>query len=246
MSGPDPQAPDYDYRVKNPPRLPPFFQDSVGVKHPTVWSQHARYHVARYNQDNSGFDVAVEDVNTTHWPYHLGDPGTQPLIRKWGLQILEAAGFINHQPEAGDRFPDAIGRMARTRNPLALPGEQIHPVLRKNMFWWITDEDYELLKPALILASAILDDPITLHFFYALSHEKQWSWVNDQRLGRCRTVTIPPTLTQAEQTAANKKVMDMVAWTSWEVRDHKHFSENTGLACTEVNVPPSYVPTTPK
>jgi hypothetical protein len=114
------------------------------------------------------------------------------------------------------------------------------------MFWWITDEDYELLKPALILASAILDDPITLHFFYALSHEKQWSWVNNQRLGMCRTVTIPPTLTQAEQTAANKKVMDMVSWTSWEVRDHKHFSEDTGLACTEVDVPPSHVHPTKK
>ncbi|KEQ77468.1 hypothetical protein M436DRAFT_59461 [Aureobasidium namibiae CBS 147.97] len=70
----------------------------------------------------------------------------------------------------------------RTRNPFDLPEEQIHPVLWQDMFVSMTDDDYELLQPALILASAIPDDRTTLHFFHALSDPHHHSWINDQNL----------------------------------------------------------------
>jgi len=107
---------------------------------------------------------------------------------------MDAAGFITHVHEVGESYTDAIGRMARTRNPVDLPEEQINPVLWKDMFVSMIDDDYELLQPALILASAVLDDPTTLHFFHAVSDPHQHSWINDQNLGVCRIVTIPATL----------------------------------------------------
>jgi hypothetical protein len=244
MSGPDPQSPYYDFHVKNPPQLPPTFKNSHGVDQPTVWDQHARNFVARYNQNGTDFDVALEDSNTAQWPYRLGPaiegPEVPALIRKWGLQILEAAGFLNHEFEAGDVFIDPIGRMAKTRNPRDLPKEQIHPVLRREMFTSITKEDYELMQPALLLATAILDDPTTLHFFYAVSHLAQHSWITHPRLGKCRTITIPATLSKAQQTAANKKIMDMRSWTRWNIRDHEYFKDNTGLAVTDTDIPPHH------
>ena len=246
MSGPDPQAPVYDFRVKYPPQLPPTFQDSGGVIHPTSWSQHAKYHVARYDQDSTGFDVAVENNNTAHWPYHLGHPsdypGVNPLIRKWGLQVMDAAGFITHEHEAGDSYADPIGRMARTRNPHDSEEEQLHPVLRRDLFASVTDDDYELLRPALILASAILDDPTTLHFFHAVADSYHRSWIYDQRMGMCNIVTIPATLSQAELTAANKKIMDMRLCTHFAVGDHHYFDENIGYGLTETYPPPSHIP----
>jgi hypothetical protein len=245
MSGPDPQPPAYDFRVKDAPQLPQTFRDGAGVIHPTSWSQHARYHVARDNQNGAGFDVALENTDTALWPYHLGHPseypGVDPLIRKWGLQILEAAGFINHEPENGDGYADPVGHMASIRNPLNSLEEQLHPVLRRDMFASVTDEDYELMEPALILASAILDDPTTLHFFHAVSDPAHHSLVNDQRLGMSRVVTIPGTLSQAEQTAVNKKIVDMRLWTSFDVRDHEYFDEHIGSGLTESYLPSSHI-----
>jgi hypothetical protein len=242
MSGPDPQSPYYDFQVKNPPQLPPTFRNSYGVEQPTLWDQHARNFVARYNQNGVDFDVAFENGNTAQWPFHLEStiqgPEVLPLIRKWGLQILEAAGFLNHEFEAGDVFSDPIGRMAKTRNPLDEPEKQIHPILRKDMFASITDEDYELMQPALLLASAILDDPTTLHFFYAVSHVAQHSWITDPRLGQCNIITIPATLTKDQQTAANEKIMDMRSWTRWNIRDYEYFKENIALAVTDTDIPP--------
>ena len=242
MSRPDQPSPAYDFIVKDPPQLPTLFRDNTGSLRPTS-KQDAQYHVARYNQNGTGFDVAADSNNTAHWPYHMGapseDPGNNPLIAKWGLQILEAAGFINHESEPGDTFPDAIGRRARIRNPQDLEEEQIHPVLRKDMFDQISEDDYELMKPAIILASAILDDPITLHFFCAVSLRAQYTEIDNPNLGKCNIVTIPPTLTQARLTAANKKVMDMRTRTSWEVRDHQYFDQNIGLALTETVMYPN-------
>jgi hypothetical protein len=152
--------------------------------------------------------------------------------------MLEAAGFINHEFEAGNVFSDPIGRMAKTRNPFDEPEKQIHPVLRREMFASMTDEDYELMQPALLLASAILDDPTTLHFFYAVSHLAQHSWVTHPKLGKCRVVTFPATLTKAQQTATIKKIMDMRSWTSWEINDHEYFKDNIALAVTDTRIPP--------
>jgi hypothetical protein len=242
MSGPDPQSPYYDFQVRNPPQLPPTFKDSYGVDRPTLWDQHARNFVARYNQNGTDFDVAPENINTAQWPYHLGStiqgPEVPALIRKWGLQTLEAAGFVNHEPEVGEVYIDPIGRLAKTKNPLEEPEKQVHPVLRKDMFAFTTDEDYELLQPALLLASAILDDPPTLHFFYAVSHVAQHSWITDPKLGQCRIITIPATLSKAQQIAANKKVMDMRSWTRWNIRDHEYLTDNIALAVTETEIPP--------
>jgi DNA-directed RNA polymerase subunit L len=242
MSGPDSQCPYYDIHVKNPPQLPSTFKNSDGVDQPTLWDQHARNFVARYNQNGTDFDAALENSHTAQWPYHLGStiqgPEVPALIRKWGLQMLEAAGFVNHEPEVGEMYTDPIGRLAKTRNPLDEPEKQIHPVLRREMFAFITDEDYELMQPALLLASAILDDPTTLHFFYAVSHPAQHSWITNPKLDKCRIVTVPATLKKAQQIATIKKITDMRSWTSWEINDHEYFRDNIALAVTDTRIPP--------
>jgi hypothetical protein len=248
MSGPDPQCPDYDFQVKNPPQLPSAFRNVYGNVQRTVWSEHATKFVAKNNQNGTDFDVDIENKATASWPYHLGapiqNPIISPLIGKWGLQILEAAGFINHEDEAGDVHMDPIGRMAKIRNPGDSPEEQVHPILRKEMFNSITEEDYELLLPAILLASAVLDDPTTLHFFHAVSQPAQR--ITDPKLGKCKIVTIPATLSKAQQTAANKKVMDMRAWTSWDVRDNPLFDSHEAYAVTEPVLPPGYTTSSPE
>jgi len=98
----------------------------------------------------------------------------------------------------------------------------------------MADDDYELLQPALILASAIPDGPITLHFFHAVSDPHQHSWISDQNLGVCRIVTTSATLSQAEQTSANKSIVDMRLGTHYVVDDHDGLDGNAGVGLTEM------------
>ncbi|KAG9556612.1 hypothetical protein KCU71_g11361, partial [Aureobasidium melanogenum] len=56
---PEPTGPP-SISIPDPPKLPALFEDDQGVVHRTVWHQHARHFVARYNKDFTGFDVRQE------------------------------------------------------------------------------------------------------------------------------------------------------------------------------------------
>ncbi|KAG9959656.1 hypothetical protein KCU61_g7219, partial [Aureobasidium melanogenum] len=154
-----------------------------GQSHVTDWHKHSWRYTAREDAHGTGFEVRQLDIdkfggyevpdwnNLFYWQpkYNLGPPTHDAdwhgIIAKWGLPILEKAGFPNYYPPDDDDYAEPIGRLARARNPYQDDNKRIHPVLRQDMWPGIDDDDYQLLEPALLLASALLDDPGTLVFF---------------------------------------------------------------------------------
>jgi hypothetical protein len=113
---------------------------------------------------------------------------------------------------------DPIGRLAKARNPSKDFHERIHPVLSKDMWRKLDDDDYELLEPALLLASAFLDDPATLTFLYAITAIDSMTEFNDSVHSKCKVAHVPATLTDAQQIAVYDKVLAMRDWTSWHFK----------------------------
>lgn len=237
--------------IPDPPTLPALFKDDRGVVHAATW-RHAQHFVAKYNKHGTGFDVrqALDDEDTDEvddedddkdkdgdeWPYHLGAPTrppvSDPLICTWGLQLLDAAGFINYEQDDADAYMDPVGRFAKIRNPLNLQSERIHPILRKDMFQNLTDSGYELILPAIMLASAYLDDPTTLNFFYGVWATEQHTSFWDIDLGHCTIVHVPESLSEENQRETYEKILAMRKWTSWVFVDPSQLDKHGALALT--------------
>lgn len=181
-------------------------------------------------------DDEDEDGDAHEWPIHLGPPTRSPvldpLIHVWGLQLLDAAGFINYEQDDADDYMDPVGRLAKVRNPLGLEAGRVHPIFRKDMFQNLTDESYELILPAILLASAYLDDPTTLNFFYGVWATEQHTSFWDVDLGYCTTVHVPDTLSEDSQREIYEKILAMRQWTSWEFRGPTYLAKHGALALT--------------
>ncbi|KEQ91520.1 hypothetical protein AUEXF2481DRAFT_43912 [Aureobasidium subglaciale EXF-2481] len=157
------------------------------------------------------------------WPvqYCLGQPsfraGWQELHQKWWLRVLEKAGFLNAKTGGQDPRMNPLGNYAKVRNPSNDLHERVHPVFRRDM-WDTTDEIHQAIKPALLLASASLDDVTTLSLFYALSTPSCVTSFNDPELGQCKRVNMPDTLTAVQQHETFTKLCQMRKWTHfyWE------------------------------
>lgn len=219
------------YNVPDPPE-PPFKTDEHGNFTLEFWSDIRDKYTVRLSDDKTHFEIRELDDNDPtgmgrrfegDWPkmYTMGPPSEapdyNPVHEKYGLKILNAAGFINsiHPYEA-----ITIGPMGRLygnsyRNPTWDPAEKLHPVFRRSMWHGISDEQYALLHPALNLASAILDDPTTLNYFHALSQPaSSMTTVLDSDTGlTCKIVDIPATLTEAQQRATYQLLWDMQFYT---------------------------------
>ncbi|KAI5276986.1 hypothetical protein E4T47_00243 [Aureobasidium subglaciale] len=226
----------FDCSIPSPPRLPSTFTDRHG------WSLGSKVHLAKLKDDGSGFDVSPDDIPTedeSDWPYYLGPPTSSPechpLIEKWGLQILNAAGFIDYEHEDENEFRDPKGRYYDIASPPeGIRKAPVHPVLRQNMFPNISDKDYELITPALLLASALLDDPTTLNVFDALSVPSHLMSTLNTSSNVFKFLKIPATLSQADQAQTYAKIVDMVQWTSWAFRDGAKMRDNTNYGATSV------------
>jgi hypothetical protein len=229
------------YTAVHPPELPEYTyidgQDST-----TRWMEDSwRYTARSYHEwDGSGFEVRQMKINNFGdpepadpndagcWPpeYALGPPTQDKewhyLIEKWGLPLLEKAGFLNYYPPEHDRDMDPIGRLAEARNPSKEFNERIHPVLRQDMWRGLDDDDYQILKPALLLASTFLDDPATLTFLYAITDIDSMTEFNDSAHGKCKVAHVPAVLTDAQETAVYDKVLAMRNWMSWRFRSATH------------------------
>lgn len=121
-------------------------------------------------------------------------PDWHPLLDVWGLQVMEAAGFLNSNVYPG-RIQWLIGRLAS----YAHSEHPIHPVLREDMWNGMDADLYRLMRPALHLASAILDDPETLRFFAGLATPKsQMQWVDKKNVGKCPIYKAKDTLSGDE------------------------------------------------
>jgi hypothetical protein len=241
----DVETPSFDqlrtYTAIDPPELPDSNctdgQDRTTQWYEDSWRYTARaYHewdgsefeVRQLKIDNFGDPEPADPNDSAYWSpkYALGPPTQDTsqdadwhyLIEKWGLPILEKAGFLDYYPPENDRDMDPIGRLAKTGNPSKDFDERIHPLLRKDMWRKLDDDDYELLEPALLLASAFLDDPATLTFLYAITDVDSMTEFKDSVHGKCKIAHVPAILTDAQQIAVYDKVLAMRDWTSWHFK----------------------------
>ncbi|KAK6008193.1 hypothetical protein QM012_000096 [Aureobasidium pullulans] len=214
------------------------------------WSRWSSSYAARLDDKKTGFDTKLFDPNDAD-AYRLGPPSEMPdyhqIIEKYGLQVLEAAGFLNHKVEAVSG--DITGRLAfaQWRNPCLDVDQWIHPVLRSEMWINVTDRQYSLMKPALLLASAILDDPVTLNYFHALSMPAASmdtiSHISRGLIANCKIMTIPETLSPEQQQAVYKKLCNMRNFTHW---GFERSGVIDGMGYTEplINGAGNYIPAT--
>ncbi|KAI4716848.1 hypothetical protein E4T48_06978 [Aureobasidium sp. EXF-10727] len=238
------------YTAMDPPRLPPW-TNIKGTPHETNWKQHSWRYTARKDAIGTGFEVRplgidefdgyeVPDWNNMfYWPakYALGPPTQEPkwhaLLDKWGFPVLEKAGFLRYDAPEEDEYMAPIGRLAKARNPSGDDDKLIHPVLRREMWKDINDEEYGLLEPALLLASALLDDPATLTFLYAVADVKAMTEFQDTVHGVGKVVSMPTTLTNAQQTAVFEKILAMRSWMTWNFAPQRDMLADNAYGLTD-------------
>ncbi|KAG9693611.1 hypothetical protein KCU95_g6407, partial [Aureobasidium melanogenum] len=238
------------YTAIDPPRLP---HSTIinGEPHLTDWHQHSWRYTARKDPNSTGFEVRQLHIDTFdgyevpdwnnmfYWPpkYKLGPPTNDAdwhgIVAKWGFPILEKAGFLNYCPSDEDDYAEPIGRLARVRNPDMDDDMRIHPVFRRDMWCGIDDEEYQLLEPALLLASALLDDPGTLAFFYAISDLESMTEFEDEVHGKCKVATVPATLSNAQETEVCRKIFAMRDWLEWKFAPLPEMVKVNAMALTD-------------
>lgn len=200
----------------------------------------AREFGARENPDGNSFEVRPIDpddltgegrLSPDDFPiqYRLGPPcksmGWSEVVHKWGLQMLERAGFLNVDVLLADGwYMSPFGKFAaEVTNPQRLPDQRIHPGFWKDLWHKTTDTDYDLMRPALILASAFLDDPTTLCLFHAMAAPAdQMITFLDPKLGWCKRLDVPATLSDDQQIVTYHKICMMRQYMSiyWETFDN--------------------------
>ncbi|KAI5248861.1 hypothetical protein E4T43_01129 [Aureobasidium subglaciale] len=106
--------------------------------------------------------------------YSLGNPSnggdSSDIATKWGLGLLDKAGCINLNTNLDKQlYQDPVGKVTKERNSHNEYNSQIHSVFRKTSWQNFSDAQFAAIRPALLLASALLDEPAILYFFYAIS-----------------------------------------------------------------------------
>ncbi|TIA56228.1 hypothetical protein D6C77_07049 [Aureobasidium pullulans] len=236
MSGVEPDDGLLAYGIPYPPALDDTITFSDGSAEPPDWEIYAKYYGARFKPGGNGFDVRLINFNDPSgegkyfeedWPYeyHLGAPddrpdGWDPPIQKWGLKLLDAAGFINNPTQEAVSYMAPHGKWAPERQKYDLSRENVHPVFRCAMWPNISQLEYAAIMPALLLATAYLDDPKTLCLFHAISApSSQMTLFRDEKLGYCQRVQIPATLSEIEQKAVFDKMVAMREYTTFNWAD---------------------------
>ncbi|KAG9665341.1 hypothetical protein KCU64_g11, partial [Aureobasidium melanogenum] len=238
------------YTAIDPPQLP-HFTIINGQSHETDWHKHSWRYTARKDPHGIGFEVRQLDIdkfdgyevpdwnNLFYWPpkYNLGPPTHDSdwhgLIAKWGLPVLEKAGFLNYYPADDDDYAEPVGRLASARSPHGVDDKRIHPVFRKDMWPDIDDDQYQLLEPALLLASALLDDPGTLAFFYAISDLQSMTEFEDEVHGKCKVANVPAALSNAQETEVYRKIIAMRNWLEWRFAPAPEMVKANAVALTD-------------
>lgn len=242
------------YNVPMPPLLP-IKTDVHGQPIFEHWANVNENYTVRLNDNGSAFEVReLNDDDPTgmgrrfegDWPkmYPMGPPSQQPdyhpLLEKWGLKILNAGGFINAVYPWENLVLGPYGRLhdAHWRNPNFDVNERIHPVLRFDMWRGITQADYQMMYWSLILASAVLDDPMVLNYFYPLMQPvASMDTVFDPDTNRiCRIVDIPSTLTPDQQLATYQAMCSMRGYTHYDFSGEASQPPHCVLGSTNFNL----------
>lgn len=192
---------------------------------PGVWQQLGQQFIGKWDSNNRTFVIHSQHItypNDTRQILKLGPPSSLPgwpeLLEKWGLQVLETAGFINDTSWRNSRPTDIKGKYYVLHND-----GPIHPVLRRNMWDGMSDELWHAMQPALFLATAILDEPDTLNFLDGLmvpSHEMRSTWI--PHIGRCAFFRTSDINNAGGNTAKKwadvfQKVVDMRQYVRWSI-----------------------------
>jgi hypothetical protein len=251
MSDDEPEEPPLPYGIPYPPALPNKIsvERRNGRRHEIDpnWLRHAAQFGARDDPGGQGFQIrpfSRDDPtgNGARFPgdwdvqHRLGAPS--PLhtwtyvISKWGLQVLDKAGFLNLDLDLPDSMLSIQGRYFPKR-PAGWRDDTIHPALRKDMWRDIADNEYLMLKPAVLLASALLDDPGTMCLFHALATPSCHVTFQDPTLGECKRIHVPDSLTGAEQVSTFRKMCDMRQWTYIYWEDVSILDREDALAFTQ-------------
>lgn len=104
------------------------------------------------------------------------------------IALLNGQGFINLEPLSKAQNIDADFAADQTHRAAAKHalhvglGEplSIHPVFREDRWTGLSGTDYDDIRPALLLASRILDDAAVLPYFKGLFREDTWTEIDTQ------------------------------------------------------------------
>jgi len=262
MNGVGPERPPpLPYGIPYPPSLPLRIQDpqyAYGGQIDADWAKHGKYFGARDDPSGArGFEIRPlnkpkkdqslkaslkrkrnDDEDDDEWDiqYRLGRPSESvpwiDLVAKWGLQVLDKAGFLNLDLGPPKSLLAPQSRYLSKR-PEEWRRDAVHPVFRQDMWREVDDVEYLNLKPAILLASALLDDPTTMCVFYALATPSCWEDFIDPNVGLCRRLRVPDSPTQEQQAWTFQKICDMRQWTCFYWEDPDVLYKEGALAWTQ-------------
>ncbi|KAI5271574.1 hypothetical protein E4T47_05077 [Aureobasidium subglaciale] len=235
------------YTSMDPPVLPPLTLVENNSEL-TDWKEHSWRYTAQKDPASKSFNVRqmhiknfddgeVPDPHVFSAKYKLGPPSLRddwnPLLDKWGMQVLNKAGFINHTASRSEKYMDPKGHGAEERNPGDGEEERIHPMLQRDMWRNISDDDFELLKPALLLATAILDEPETIALLCCVTSDTAaLPRFEDPKHGPCKLV-IPVMPSDPEDTdVAFGRMLQMRKWMSWQFRSVDELKKYEAMGLT--------------
>lgn len=239
---------DADVNMNGRPRLPygipypPALPDKIhwpGQHNPTDpdWRTHGRCYGARDDPRGEGFEIRTLRYDPAgnglprfpgDWEvqYMLGPPSRgvewSDVIAKWGLQALNKAGFLNLDLGLPDMSADPKGRYFSNR-PEVWKDEALHPVFRRDMWkHGLSDQEWSAIRPAFLLASALLDDPNTMCLFHAIETPARHLYIMDPLLKKCIRLHPRDSLTEAEQATVFQRICEMRLYTYfyWETDDN--------------------------
>lgn len=204
--------------IPDPPRIP---HDHLGLDY---WHRHAEEATATRTSDDLGYKTRYINRHDptgegkwkeSDWPVDLllgppsKAPNWNPLLNKFGAQVLDDAGFINYYGELKNLMLP-FGKLAATHadNP-------IHPVFRMDRWLGVHPDEYRLLQPVIRLAGAVLDDPGTLRFLWALYKKDTMTRKHAEGFGEYDVFSIPDHLTPQQE----KEIQQVV----FQMRDHVEF-----------------------
>lgn len=166
----------------------------------------------------------------------LGPPSRRvewcDVIEKWGLQLLNKAGFLNLDLGLPDMSIDPQGRYLSKR-PEYWKDEALHPVFRRDMWMnGLSDQEWAAIRPALLLASALLDDPNTLCLFHAIASPTRHLYIIDPSVGRCTRIHVRDSLSEAEQAWTFERLCNMRIYTHFYWEDDDTLDHHNAYAYT--------------